>query len=180
MIKRIKQNKIYKDNWMKFYQDEVEFPNGEKGTYAWVDRKSGVGIVVITKDKKILLHKEFRYPIQDYSWEIQGGGIDEGETVEQAAVRELEEETGIKLNELELKKLGEFYPLHSLSTEKGYLFMAIIEKTDFHKRNMEVSEVITDQEFFTFDEVYKMIDEGKINDSGTGHAVQLTIRKCGL
>ena len=180
MIKKLKSNLLYEDKWLKFYQDEIEFPNGEKGTYAWVDRKSGVGIVVVTKDKKILLHKEYRYPIQDYSWEIQGGGIDEGETLEEAAVRELEEETGIKVEESELQNLGVFYPLHSLSTEKGSLFMVIIDKVDVSINNTEHSELIEEQKFFTFDDVYQMIDEGKINDAATANAVQLAIRKCGF
>ena len=102
MIKKVNSKSVYEDKWLKFFQDEIKFPDGSSGTYAWADRKSGVGIVVITKDKKVLLHREYRYPIKDYSWEIQGGGIDDGETVEQAAVRELEEETGIQMNESEL------------------------------------------------------------------------------
>lgn len=178
--KKIKSNIVYEDNWLKFYQDDIEFPNGERGTYAWADRKSGVGVVVITKDKKILLHKEFRYPIQAYSWEIQGGGIDVGESHRQAAVRELEEETGIKIAENQLLDLGVFYPLHSLSTEKGHLFMVVIDQEDVNTAKTEHSELIEDQTFFTYDEVLHMIDEGKINDSSTAHAVQLAMRKSGL
>lgn len=180
MIKKVNSKSVYEDKWLKFFQDEIKFPDGSSGTYAWADRKSGVGIVVITKDKKVLLHREYRYPIKDYSWEIQGGGIDDGETVEQAAVRELEEETGIQMNESELKYLGVFYPLHSLSTESGTLFMAIIDEPNVDTLKTENSEIIEEQKFVTFDEVFKMIDDGRINDSATAHAAQLAIRKCGL
>lgn len=180
MIKKIKSNLLYEDKWLKFYQDDIEFPNGEKGTYAWADRKSGVGVVVITKDKKILLHKEFRYPINKYSWEIQGGGIDTGETEAQAAVRELAEESGIQVQESDLHILGSFYPLHSLSTESGTLFMVIIDDETVSSQESEVNEIIDEQQFFTFEEVYQMIDDQKINDAATAHAVQLAIRKCGL
>lgn len=177
MFKKISQKSVYKDAWLEFFQDEVEFPNGSKGTYAWTKRKDGVGVVVITKDKKVLLHKEFRYPIQSYSWEIQGGGIDQGETPKQAAVRELGEETGIVVDQSDLQRLGFYYPLSSLSTEKEYLFMVVINQVNVDATKTEDGELIDEQKYFTFAEVYQMIDDGKISDSFTANAVQLAIRK---
>jgi 8-oxo-dGTP pyrophosphatase MutT (NUDIX family) len=62
-----------------------------------VVRRSAVRLVVIDADERILLFRirEPKHPEQGTVWELPGGGIDPGETYEQAAVRELVEETGI-------------------------------------------------------------------------------------
>lgn len=55
----------------------------------------------INNTKEILLEKNYRPPIANYCIEYPGGLIDEGETKEQAAVRELMEETGFSGEVLE-------------------------------------------------------------------------------
>ncbi len=175
MIKRLTRKTIYKDEWLTLYQDGVRFDDNSKGTIAWADRKDGVGIVVVTKDNKILLNKEYRYIVNEYSWEIPGGGIDEGETPEVAAIRELYEETGIKAEKVE--KVGVFYPLNSFNSENVILFYTIIEPTEPTLSKIEPSENILEHKYFTFDEVLQMIDSGKINDALTANAIQIIIRK---
>jgi mutator protein MutT len=177
MFKRRSQKSIYRDAWLELFQDEIEFPDGSVGTYAWVNRKNGVGVVVVTPNKKILLHREYRYVINDYSWEVQGGGIDAGETPEQAAVREIREEAGIVISEGQLQKLGIIYPLHSFNTESVTLFMVLIEETVATSEGSEVGEVVEKPQFFSFEEVLAMVDSGKINDAVTSHLVQMAVRK---
>lgn len=177
MFKKLTQNSIYKDAWLELFQDEIEYPNGEKGTYAWGDRKNGVAIVVVTHDKKILLHHEYRYVVKNYSWEIQGGGIDDGETPEQAAVRELKEEAGISVNLGAIEKVGLFYPLNSFSTQSVTLFMVLVDPTAVNTNGTEASESIGEQRFVSFDEALEMIDAGLIDDALTANAVQVVIRR---
>lgn len=180
MIKKLKTTLVYEDPWLKFYQDEIVLPDGKKSTYSWMDRKNGVGVVVMNKDKKILLQREFRYVIQKPSWEIQGGGIEKGQTKEEAAIMELEEEAGIKATKDSLMYLGKYYPIHSVSTETIDLFLLITDTHEVHRMNIEIGEMIDEHDFFTFEQVYTMIDDGSINDVYTAFAVQLAIRKCGL
>lgn len=52
MFKRLKQKKIYQDQWHTLFLDEIVFPDSSTGTYTWVNRKNGVGVVVVTPDKK--------------------------------------------------------------------------------------------------------------------------------
>lgn len=61
-----------------------------------------------TGEKKFLVCKEFRYPLNDYCWEFPAGLVDEGESVEQAAARELKEETGLNVDEIVLALPGGF------------------------------------------------------------------------
>lgn len=175
MFKRIKQKEEYKDEWLTLYQDEIEFPDGSTGTYAWVNRKNGVGIVVVTTDNKILLNYEYRYVIDQYSWEVPGGGIDEGETPEQAAIRELYEETGITVEKLE--EIGVFYPLNSFNTESVTLFYTQIPSTTVTTKKSESSELVVEQKFVSFTEALSMIDTGEINDALTANIIQVVIRK---
>lgn len=177
MLKKIKTNKIYQDAWLEFFQDEVSLPDGSTGTYAYAKRKNGVGVVVVSRNGKILLHKEHRYVINDFSWEVQGGGIDEGESLTAAAVRELKEEAGIVVPESTLIKLGSFYPLHSFNTEKVSLFMVIVDDEEVKETAMEASEHLEEHNFYSFDEVYDLLESGKINDAMTANAVQLAMRK---
>lgn len=177
MLKKVKEKQIYKDNWVEFYQDEIEFPDGSQGTYAYAKRQNGVGVVVLSSNGKVLLHKEHRYVINQYSWEVQGGGIDEGESVAEAAVRELREEAGIEVGVDSLVSLGSFYPLHSFNTELVTLFMVVVDDEEIKENMAEQGEHLADHQFFTFNEVYEMIESGKINDSMTANAVQLAIYK---
>lgn len=178
MIKVISKKLIYKDAWLEFYQDKIEFDDGTRGTYGRIDRKNGVKVVVVGHDNKILLNKEHRYIIDDFSWEVPGGGIDAGETTAEAAARELKEETGITATEL--VSLGGFYVLGSLSNEKVSFFLAHVDVDEVNQTHLEVGESIVDHKWVSFDEVLNMIDTGEISDTITAHAVQMAIRKLKL
>lgn len=175
MFKKLSRKLIYQDPWVTFYLDDIEFPDGSIGTHTVMHRKPGVGIVVTTPTQKMLLQKEYRYVIDSSNWEIPGGGIDEGETPEQAAKRELFEETGIVATELE--NFGISYPLNSLNNEVVTIFHTVVEEDVLMADHSEHSEFVEDRKFFTFDQVLSMIDSNEIIDANTGHTAQMVIRK---
>ncbi|MCD8485150.1 NUDIX hydrolase [Candidatus Woesebacteria bacterium] len=179
MFRLLRRNSIYSDQWLEFYQDEVVFPDGTKGTYAWAARKNGVGVVVITADQKIVLNREYRYVIDAYSWEVPGGGIDAGESLTLAAQRELKEETGIFVAEEDLVLLGEFYPLNSFNTEKVSVFLAQVNTVQLHAEGTEQGESIVEQRLVSFDEALEMIDSGQMSDALSANAVQMAVRRVG-
>jgi len=175
MFKKIKQTEVYKDKWLTLYHDDVELPDGTMGTYAWINRNNGVGVVPVTIDNKILLIKQYRYAIKKYCWEIPGGEIDPHESLENAGKRELYEETGVRAGEM--IKIGTFYPLHSLNTETITVFYTIINSTDPNTLGEDAGEKIVEQEYFNFSEALKMIDNGEITDGMTANVIQIVIRK---
>lgn len=174
MFKKLNTKEVYRDKWLTLFQDQIEFSNGTRGTYAWAERLNGVLIAVVSSGK-ILLQREFRYVIGEFSWEIPGGGVDDGEDHKSAAIRELREETGIVVSNL--VKLGEFYPLNSFNTEKGHVFLAQVQNEKSSTSNTEVSEEITEQKFFSFEDALEMIDSGEINDAMTANIIQMVVRK---
>ena len=79
-------------------QDQVRV-NGHEQPYDYLEIKEGVSILPM-KDGKVIVQRQYRYPVQSWQWEIPGGFIDEGEMPEEAAIRELREETGYEVKEV--------------------------------------------------------------------------------
>ena len=73
-----------------------------------INKPDGVIIYAVTEDKsKVLLVRQYRYPIDAYVYELPAGLIDEGETFRQAAIREVHEETGMILHPIEADPMFE-------------------------------------------------------------------------
>lgn len=95
--------------------------NGQEQPYDYLEIREGVSVLTI-RDGHILLQRQYRYPVRSWQWELPGGFVDPGETPEQAAERELKEETGYSVKELH--SLGAFYPSFGSTNEKIWLFAA--------------------------------------------------------
>lgn len=156
---------------IKVKVDEVKTPGGDIATREVVIHKGAVAVLPII-DNKILLVKQYRYPVKEILWEIPAGVFKEGETPEECAIRELREETG--LSPINLVKLGEIFVSPGYSTEKIYLFYADRfipsplpkDKDEF----IELGE-------FAIDSFREMIEVGKIKDSKTLSAYCLYLLK---
>lgn len=95
--------------------------NEHEQPYDYLEIREGVSILPI-HDGNILLQRQYRYPVDSWQWEIPGGFVDSGESPEDAAVRELKEETGYSVGRL--CSLGSFYPSFGSTNEKIWLFAA--------------------------------------------------------
>lgn len=97
---------------------------------------SGDAVVIlpITENNEVIMIQETRTPIEKIIYELPAGMIEKGESPEQAALRELEEETGYKAKNLEF--LNEYYPSVGYSNEKISIFLA----TNFIKTHQKLDE----------------------------------------
>ena len=84
---------VHENPFQKIYRVPVDFGRHCKEYFVRDDGRH-VGLLVVRGDE-VLLVRQFRLLINGLSWEIPGGGIDEGETPEEAATRECMEETGV-------------------------------------------------------------------------------------
>ena len=116
------QEIVYQDRYQQIYRVIADFGDFTK-EYFVRDSGQRAGVVVV-RGEAVLLVRQYRLLIDDLSWEIPGGKVDDGETPEVAAVRECLEETGVLCRNL--KPLLRFHPgldslhnpTHLLSTDE--------------------------------------------------------------
>ena len=94
--RRVSRKLAYENPWIELYHDDVVRPDGQPGIYGVVHfRHRAIGVVPMdTERDAVLLVGQFRYTLDRYSWEIPEGGGRFDESPEEAARRELAEETG--------------------------------------------------------------------------------------
>ncbi len=153
----VQSNEVYRDAWMTVRMDNVIRPDGEPGTYSTVRIKPGVCVIPVADDGTCYLTKEFHYAVGRDTIEGISGGIEDGETPEVAAARELEEEVGIVAGRL--LSLGVVDPLTAAMLSPTKMFLA----TDlrFTQTNLESTECIERVEM-QFEEALRMVIESEI------------------
>ncbi|MCL2389243.1 MAG: NUDIX hydrolase, partial [Elusimicrobia bacterium] len=113
--------------------------------------------------KRIILVKQYRYPVKKITYEIPAGKLDYRESLLKCLKRELQEETGYAARSI--KKLISFWPTPAFSDEILHIYVAKgLKKSG--KATPDFDEFI-DTEIFNFDDVFEMIKTGKIQDSKT-------------
>ena len=152
----------YRCKIFRVTEDEASDPGGFKIKRSIV-RHAGSAVVMPVDEKgRILLVRQFRLPANGYLWEIPAGKIDEGESVLDAAKRELEEETGLRAESW--KELVTFYPSPGYVEEKMTIFVASgLTQGDPH--NMEDEKI--ECRWFAPGEISDGIAKGEIQDGKT-------------
>lgn len=118
----LQRHAVYRDPWMAVQKDDVIRPDGLQGTYSTVRIKPGVCVIPLDRDGFIYLTKEFHYAVGRDTIEGISGGIEEGESAEAAALRELQEEVGVQAGVLQ--HLGWVDPLTAALSSPTQLFCA--------------------------------------------------------
>lgn len=165
--KILNEKEIYDNPWINLKEYDVINPSGGKGIYGKVHFKNlAIGIVAINDVNEIALIGQYRFPIDQYSWEIPEGGGLHGIDPLVSAQRELQEETGLLANNWE--KLLEMHLSNSVSDELGIIYLA----TDLKQTtaNPEEAEELAFK-WLPFDEVLQQVMQNKITDSLTVAAI---------
>lgn len=153
--------------------DEIIYESGNKGIREIAVHPGGAVVVPVTKDDKIVLVKQFRYPFLKYMLEMPAGKLDKGEDPYLCAVRELEEETGYKAEKVE--KLGAVATTPGFCTEILHLYIA----TDLTPGNHNREEGESTMEVYEYpvEEVERLIASGDLYDAKSICAFHMAIRK---
>jgi len=113
----------YQNPWISVREDQVMNPGGGRGIYGVVSmRNKALGIVPVDADGNTWLVGQYRYPLNEYSWEIpMGGGLVELDILE-SAQRELREETGLLA--ARWTRIARLHTSNSVTDEEGFVFLA--------------------------------------------------------
>jgi ADP-ribose pyrophosphatase len=159
------QEYLYSSPWLKIREDRF-LHNGSERVYDVVERSHSVVIIPITESNRTILIKHYRYPTQKYSLELPMGGINDSETKEQAARRELFEEVKISVKNLE--HIGEFHPVPGLTNQEVDVYIAKVKDGDLDEAKFEFDEEdIEGLSFTSIDGLFKQVSAGEITDGFT-------------
>ncbi len=114
---------IYENRWIKVVEDQVIRPNKSEGIYGKIHfRNKAIGIIPLDDELNTWLVGQYRYTLNEYSWEIPMGGAPLDENTLEGAKRELKEETGLMAKKW--TKLLKIHTSNSVTDEFGYVFIA--------------------------------------------------------
>ncbi len=162
-FKLAKSDILFRGKVFDLQVDQLIYDSGNAGIREIAVHPGGAVVAAINDAEKLVMVKQFRYPLQKFLIELPAGKLDFNEDPMLCAVRELQEETGYKSDDV--VKLGAISTTPGFCTEILHIYLAKNLKAGKHNREegeygMEVLE-------FTFDEVEKMIMNGEIIDSKT-------------
>lgn len=114
----------YNNPWIRVTESQVTNPGGGRGIYGVVHFKNiAVGIVPVDEAGYTWLVGQYRYTLEQYSWEIPEGGCLKGKEVPlEAAKRELLEETGLEAEQWQ--KILRLHTSNSVCDEEGFAYIA--------------------------------------------------------
>ena len=159
--KTLKKEYLYKGKIVNLRKDQAKLPDGSVALREVVEHTGG-SAVICENDGKILLVKQFRYPYKEEIWEIPAGKLNEGESPEQTAIRELEEEGGLVAERVE--KMFDVYPTPAYNTEIIRIYRAVNVKETAQK--LDEGEFLIGK-WFDKAQLKNMIENGEIKDAKT-------------
>ena len=118
----LESRRLYEGRIVNLRVDTVELPDGRRATREVVEHGDVVAIVPLLDGGDVLLVRQYRLPAAQALLEVPAGGVDEGESAEEAAQRELGEECGWRAGRLE--RLGGFYASPGHCSEFVHVFLA--------------------------------------------------------
>lgn len=168
-IKTISSKSVYKNDWMEVLHNEIERSDGAKGIYG-VIKKSDVALIIPRlKSGEFFLVNQYRYATDAQSWEFPAGLLNGNENPEEAAKRELKEETGLEVSKLNL--LGKIHVANGYTNQGLFVFLA--ENLVEGEKDLDESEGDLITGTFTLEEMNNMIFEAEITDGPTVAALYL-------
>jgi ADP-ribose pyrophosphatase len=169
---RIGSEDIFDGKLLHVRRDTVRLPDGETATREYIAHPGAVMIIPRLPDGKLLMERQFRYPLARVFIEFPAGKIDPGEEPAATAARELLEETGYTAERWAY--IATLHPLITYSTERIEIYIA--DALTFVGAKLDAGEFV---ETFvtTLDEALTWIDRGEITDVKTMLGLLLLARR---
>lgn len=163
----VRGTSIFEGRILNLREDFVSLPNQSIASRELIRHIGAVCIIPVTEDKKVVIERQFRYPVDQVITEIPAGKLDrKDEDRLEAAKRELREETGYTADHWE--DLGIYYPAAAYCDEKITMYLA----TGLHegKRDLDEDEFLN-YSLVPLEDLVQMVLNGEIPDGKTQVAI---------
>jgi len=158
----LSHQEVYKGNIVDLFVDTIQHPSGREAIREVIVHPGGVTAVPILEDGRIVLVRQYRYPLGKYILELPAGKLDSNQSPLETIKRELEEEIGYRAEELSYE--CSFYSSPGFCTEVIRLFIA--RSLVPVPQRLEEGEHIT-VEIASLEECMHKIASGEISDGKT-------------
>lgn len=158
----IESSLVYDGDLLKVRRDKVKLPNGRSGIREYIRHPGAVVVIAFLENGKLLMERQFRYPLGRVFVEMPAGKIDSGEDPLQCAKRELLEETGFTA--ASWREITTVHPCIGYSDEKLIYFHAA--DLSFSGKNLDEEEFIEHMELSLTDAL-DGVKRGEITDVKT-------------
>lgn len=171
--KLIRQDVLFDKYGKKFIVDHLEHADGQSDFWAYVSGPSGVIVVALDKDLNLILVRQYRYTLKDFSYENPAGAIDGNESRLETARRELFEETGYQSDTF--INLGYYHALTNETNHHTGIYLALnsqfISKPTLDLFSEKYCEMTT--ELHSFKEIFESLGKEDSLVKDTEHVAAL-------
>ena len=164
-MKKLGRKTVYESNWLDLHLDKVELNDGSiiESFHVVDHHREGVTVVVENEKEEILFVKAYRYLTNSEEWETPAGGAERNEDILETGEREVLEETGYHIKNLEY--LLTYYPASGSNKLKFHILKAKVDEAQ--KAVSYDTNEIADVKWFKKEEVLGMIKTNEIKDGLT-------------
>jgi ADP-ribose pyrophosphatase len=158
----VTSRRVYSGKVLELYVDDVIEPGEVRARREVVRHSGSVATLAVDGEGRVLLVRQYRYPVDGELWELPAGRLDEGETPEEGARRELEEEAGVRAGNVE--QIAFFHTTPGFCDERMFVFRATdLTLGDARPEPDERIELC----WFTPGEIDRMVSTGEVHEGKT-------------
>lgn len=173
--KRLDRQLVAKGAIIDYYQDTMQIPNGTTAKWDFIMHKGAAACVAVKKNGNLVMVRQYRNALERETIEIPAGGLNPGEEMQAAALRELQEETGYVAGKSEF--LISIRTTVAFCNERIDIYLA--EDLEEGKQKLDEDEYLDIVEY-PLSELLDMINQGIIQDGKTVSAILAYARKRNL
>ena len=159
---RVASQELLRGHFLHAVRDTVRLPDGKEATREYVIHPGAVMVVAELPDGRLVLERQFRYPVQSVMVEFPAGKLDPGEESLACAQRELLEETGYTARQW--ARAGVLHPVISYSTE--FIDIWFARDLTAGERQLDAGEFL-DVFSASADELLQWCRDGRVTDAKT-------------
>ena len=158
--KLLERREVFRGKIVDLSVDRVELPNGNTCDLEMIRHPGAAAVVPVDAEGNVLLVRQYRYAASGWLYEVPAGKLDAGEAPEICALREVEEETGVRSGRL--TEMGWIWTTPGFTNERIWLYLAT--ELEASSQALQPDEVLS-VERMPLDQAVEMAGRGEIRDA---------------